>query len=343
MGKKNMLTKRKNRGGREETDQGEDGQLETILDLRDPVEERREVVGKATVTVDLSWRRRIAVVSGSNKGIGLETVKQLVSTGVKIVLTARDEKKGLEALESLRELGFSDEFVVFHQLDVADAASVTSLAHFIKSQFGKLDILVNNAGVNGVIIGVKMNLQALSEDERKRAISETYELCEECFEINYYGAKRTVEALLPLLQLSDSPTIVNVSSLAGTLQILSNEWAKGVLSDVEKLTEESINEVVTEFLKDFKEGSHERKGWPKTIAAYKVSKVVMNAYTRILAMMYPKICINCVCPGYVRTDITSNTGFSTVEEGASKVVKLALLPNGSPSGFFYSENEISHF
>ncbi|KAF7809654.1 reverse transcriptase [Senna tora] len=89
--------------------------------------------------------QRIAVVSGSNKGIGLESVKQLASAGVKVVLTARDEKKGLQALKSLRELGFSEEFVIFHQLDVADAASVTSLSHFIKSQFGKLDILMSEA------------------------------------------------------------------------------------------------------------------------------------------------------------------------------------------------------
>ncbi|KAF7809652.1 (+)-neomenthol dehydrogenase-like [Senna tora] len=294
--------------------------------------------------------QRIAIVSGSNKGIGLETVKQLASAGVKVVLTARDEKKGLEALQSLRELGFSDEFVIFHQLNVADAASVSSLAHFIKSQFGKLDILVNNAGVSGVIIGdnslitlVITNRDALSEEERKIAISEPYELGEECLEINYYGAKQTIEAFLPLLQLSHSPTIVNVSSFLGTLKMVSHEWAKEVLSDVEKLTEERINEVVKEFLKDLKEGSHERKGWPKISAAYIVSKAALIAYTRILAIKYPKICINCVCPGYVKTDITANTGILTAEEGASKVVRLTLLPNASPSGLFYSNNEVSEF
>ncbi|KAF7809647.1 carbonyl reductase [Senna tora] len=278
---------------------------------------------------------RIAIVSGSNKGIGLKTVKQLASAGVKVVLTARDEKKGLEALESLRNLKFS-ELVVFHQPNVIDASSVSSLAHFIKSQFGKLDILVNNAGVCGVTYGDDNSLVAealtnggaLSEDERKRAMSEPYELGEECLEINYYGAKRTIEAFLPLLQLSHSPTIVNVSSFAGTLQVLSNEWAKGVLSDVEKLTEERINEVVKEFLKDLKEGSHDRKGWPEILAAYKVSKAAMNAYTRILAKRYPKICINCVCPGFVKTDINANTGFFTVEEvvsGSNKGIGLEIV------------------
>ena len=80
-------------------------------------------------------------MTGANKGIGLETVKQLASNGVTVILTARDEKRGLEAFESLKEKGLSFK-VLFHQLDVADPASVSSLADFIKTQFGKLDILV---------------------------------------------------------------------------------------------------------------------------------------------------------------------------------------------------------
>ncbi|KAK4259777.1 hypothetical protein QN277_006072 [Acacia crassicarpa] len=295
--------------------------------------------------------QRYAVVSGGNKGIGLETVKQLASAGVKVVLTARDEKKGLEALEALRESGVSSDLLLFHQLDVADAASVASLAHFLKSHLGKLDILVNNAGLPGVKYGdislvalAITNENALSEDERKRALSEPPELGEECLEINYFGAKRTTEALLPLLQLSDSPTIVNVASSFGKLEYLSNEWAKGVLSDkANKLTEEKVNEVVREFLKDLKEGLDERKGWPNMIAAYKVSKACLIGYTRILANKYPNMCINCLCPGFVKTDLNANTGFFSVEQGASHVVRLALLPHGSPSGLFYSQAQVSTF
>jgi (+)-neomenthol dehydrogenase len=86
---------------------------------------------------------RYAVVTGANKGIGFEIVKQLASAGIKVVLTARDEKRGLQALETLKASGLSD-FVVFHQLDVANPASVVTLAEFVKSQFGKLDILVTS-------------------------------------------------------------------------------------------------------------------------------------------------------------------------------------------------------
>jgi len=81
------------------------------------------------------------VVTGANKGIGFEIVKQLASAGIKVVLTARDEKRGLHALETLKASGLSD-LVVFYQVDVANVASVASLADFVKSQFGKLDILV---------------------------------------------------------------------------------------------------------------------------------------------------------------------------------------------------------
>lgn len=84
---------------------------------------------------------RFAVVTGANKGIGFETVRQLASNGFVVVLTGRDEKKGLEALGKLKDSALSDN-VLFHQLDVADPASITSLADFIKIQFGKLDILV---------------------------------------------------------------------------------------------------------------------------------------------------------------------------------------------------------
>ncbi|RYR36712.1 hypothetical protein Ahy_A09g041668 [Arachis hypogaea] len=77
--------------------------------------------------LDQIRRRRYAVVTGANKGIGLEVARQLASTGVKVVLTSRDEKRGLHALETLKDLS---DFVLFHQLDVADHASVASLADF---------------------------------------------------------------------------------------------------------------------------------------------------------------------------------------------------------------------
>jgi len=126
-------------------------------------------------------------------------------------------------------------------------------------------------------------------------------------------------------------------------QNIRNEWAKGVLNDAENLTEEKIDEVLKEFIKDFKEDSLETKGWPTFLSAYLVSKAAMNSYTRILAKKHPNMCINSVCPGFVKTDINKNSGILSVDDGAASVVRLALLPDGSPSGLFYVRQELSNF
>jgi (+)-neomenthol dehydrogenase len=83
---------------------------------------------------------RVAVVTGANKGIGLEICRQLASNGVTVILTARDEKRGAAAVDALRELRLLD--VVFHQLDVREPSSAARLADFVRDKFGKLDILV---------------------------------------------------------------------------------------------------------------------------------------------------------------------------------------------------------
>lgn len=116
-----------------------------------------------------------------------------------------------------------------------------------------------------------------------------------------------------------------------------------MLGDAEKLTEERVDEVSNEFLKDFKEGSLDSKSWPGCWSAYIVSKAALNAYTRIVANKYPSFRINCVCPGYVKTDITHNTGLLTIDEGAENAVKLALLPHNGPSGVFFDQNKVSTF
>ncbi|CAI0627651.1 unnamed protein product [Linum tenue] len=270
--------------------------------------------------------KRYAVVTGGNKGIGFEICRQLASHGVLVVLTARDENRGLQAVQKLRDGDPAlSENLVFHKLDVADSSSISSLADFIRAQFGKLDIL-------------HMNFQQWFE-----SITDTYELAEECLKTNYHGAKQMIETFLPLLQQSDLPRIVNVSSGMGKLKNVKNEWATSVLSDVENLTEEKVEQVLNQYLKDFKEGSLATKGWPRGASAYTLSKAALNGYSRIIAKKYPNLCINCVCPGYVKTDINQNTGFRTPDEGAEGPVKLALLPYGGPSGRFFDQTEEGSF
>ncbi|CAN6240267.1 unnamed protein product [Urochloa humidicola] len=186
------------------------------------------------------------------------------------------------------------------------------LADFLKIRFGKLDILVNNAAI-GVEYGAEDPADSsLTSDEKfngmdinqrlewlVNSVRDTYDAAREGLRTNYYGVKHVIEALLPLLQASSDGRIVNVSSEWGLLRQIDNEELKQELNDVEELTEERLDEVLTTYLNDFKAGKLEARGWPLHFSGYKVSKVTMNAYTRILARRHPELRINCAHPGYV--------------------------------------------
>nr|XP_043618773.1 (+)-neomenthol dehydrogenase-like [Erigeron canadensis] len=291
-------------------------------------------------------KKRYAIVTGGNKGIGYEICRQLALQGVQVILTARNESRGMEAVKKINLPN-----VIFHQLDIKDPSSAARLANFIETQFGKLDILINNAAEIGVMILDDQKfkdggfLQVVDEKAHllTNIIKEPYELGEECLKINYYGTKVITEVLLPLLQLSKSPRIVNVSSIYGDLYWFHNEKLKQELQDIENLTEERIDEIIQWFLRDFRAGLLKENGWPLTTSAYKVSKVVLNAYTRLMARKFPNIMVNCVNPGYVATDMTSQIGFITAEEGAKGPVMVALLPDGGPSGAFFNKTQIAPF
>ncbi|KAK1394120.1 Short-chain dehydrogenase/reductase [Heracleum sosnowskyi] len=226
---------------------------------------------------------------------------------------------------------------------VADKSSVASLAEFIRTKLGRLDILVNNAGFAGATMDA--NTFRVEVTKKKaynlfapEAIGFKWDgIVTKTFELE----KRMVEALIPLLQSSTSPRIVNVTSIMGNLQYLPNKLAKGILSDEQNLTVERVEEVLNEYLKDFKEGSRQANGWTPFVSANIVSSATMNAYTRILAKKYPNFCINVVCPGFVKMDINFNNGKLTVEEGAISAMKLVMLPNGGPSGLFFIRDELT--
>nr|GFA07579.1 glucose/ribitol dehydrogenase [Tanacetum cinerariifolium] len=124
---------------------------------------------------------------------------------------------------------------------------------------------------------------------------------------------------------------------------LHNKKLKEELQDIENLTEERIDEIIRWFLLDFKTAKLQENGWPLTVSAYKVSKVALNAYTRLLAKKFKNIIVSCVHPGYVLTDMTFQTGFITVEEGAKGPVMAALLPDGGPSGVYFNQTKIAPF
>ena len=142
---------------------------------------------------------KIALVTGANQGIGLATVELLLEEGVTVVLTSRDEKKGLEAKEKFKKY----ENCFFHQLDITNKSSIKNLSEYINEKFGKLDILINNVAIN---YDTWHNVANVNLDE-----------IEETIDTNLMGAWRVTQSLIPLLKKADLSTIVNVSSGGGSL------------------------------------------------------------------------------------------------------------------------------
>lgn len=127
------------------------------------------------------------------------------------------------------------------------------------------------------------------------------------------------------------------------VQHFKNEKAKRKMNDVKTLKKERLDEMLSEFLRDFKEDKLTAEGWPTHLSVYTVSKAAVNAYARLLAHEHPWLRVTCVCPGFVKTDINGNNGVCPVEDGARGPVMLALLPDDGPSGLFFAGTEASGF
>ena len=141
---------------------------------------------------------KVAIVSGGNRGIGLEICRSLIRNGVKTVLCSRDLSAGEHAA---RELLLNGEFAYVRQLEVNDDASVDNLAEWVEKEFGRLDILVNNA--------------AILIDRVPRAIDLDAGTLLKVLDTNLAGPLRLTRALAPLLRKSSAGRIVNMSSALG--------------------------------------------------------------------------------------------------------------------------------
>jgi NAD(P)-dependent dehydrogenase (short-subunit alcohol dehydrogenase family) len=140
---------------------------------------------------------RVALVSGGNRGIGREIVRQLAGMGITTILGSRDEEKGRAAAEGM------EGDVRVRQLDVTDEKGIAQLARDVEEEFGRLDVLVNNAGV--------------SIDGGQRGVDANLDVIRETLEMNLFGAWRLCEAFVPLMQRNRYGRIVNVSSGMGAL------------------------------------------------------------------------------------------------------------------------------
>lgn len=237
---------------------------------------------------------RIVLVTGANQGMGKHLARELASDGARVFVGSRDLPRGEAAA---REIGAG---AVALQLDVTDAASITSAAERIRGTAGRLDLLVNNAATSAVRSGNGglTELRAMSAPsavplDEVRAV----------WEINVFGPLAVYQAMLPLLRESADARIVNVTSALGSLTSVADP-ASPLRASFEPL--------------------------------YAASKAALNAVT--LSMMIEQettgIKVNLVSPGFAKTALVNFEGTESIEDAARELVRVARLGPEGPSGTF---------
>ena len=151
--------------------------------------------------------KKVAFISGANRGIGFETAKKLAETGVEVILGSRDLNKGKEAVEKLNALGIE---VDLTQYDAFDLEAPQKVFDYISEKYKKLDILINNAGV--LLTGdlFVTNSSTVSDKDIK-----------DTFQTNLFSVISLTQKLLPLIKKSDAGRIVNVSTILSSLTLHS--------------------------------------------------------------------------------------------------------------------------
>jgi NAD(P)-dependent dehydrogenase (short-subunit alcohol dehydrogenase family) len=231
---------------------------------------------------------KIAIITGVSRemGLGYETARQLKELGFNVIITARDFNKVSTLADHLK--------VTAKQLDVTDDSSVDNLAKEIEHEYGKLDVLVNNAGA--------------FFDQGGEPLSTDLQFVKDALDTNLLGAWRMIKAFNNLLEKSDTPRIVNVSSGAG-----------------------SFGDPVFGLAHHFSK-----------VPVYGITKLALNGLTVKVAIQLKesKIKINSVDPGYTATyPGTEQWGARKVSEGAKGIVWAATLPQDGPSGEFFRDGQ----
>ncbi|WFP78409.1 SDR family oxidoreductase [Mesorhizobium sp. WSM4906] len=246
-------------------------------------------------------KRKNALVTGANKGIGLETARRLAALGFKVWLGARDSKRGEAAAEALRSEGFDVEPL---ELDVTSDESVAAAVRTFAARTSSLDVLVNNAGVATGYV------DALGPDGRYERPPSQEPLADmkAIYDVNVFGPIRVTQAFLPLLLAAPAARIVMLSSYLGSI-------ARAV-------------------------GAGVGESQSPNVMGYGSSKTALNAITVAFAReLAPSgIMVNAAAPGYTATDLNGHKGHRTVQQAAEIVVRLATLDAGGPTGGYFDES-----
>lgn len=245
--------------------------------------------------------KKVALVTGANKGIGLQIAKDLAAHGFTVLVGSRDLARGEEAAKTIT----GDARAV--ALDVTDAKSISAAAERIRKELGRLDVLVNNAGI--ARSGKQPDRPDLPLAERAKAGLASAAPLDEfraVFETNVFGVIAVTQAMLPLLREAPAGRIVNVSSGVGSLT----------------------------------NASKPENPYHAMYGVYSTSKTALNGITLAFAvdLESTRIKVNAACPGYTATDLNHFQGTRTVEQAAREPLRLALLGPDGPTGT-YSDDQ----
>lgn len=304
--------------------------------------------------------RKVALVTGSNKGIGYEIAKNLLSHN-KIENKGDDEKSNNSERESENTPAFvcllgcrneglgkaaaerlasetRNEAVDVVTIDLMDHESIAAAVSYIRDTYGRCDVLINNAAVcynDPTLYGTVPHTPFAQQAKITIAT-------------NFFGTLQLTRAMLPLLEQSTGTArIVNIASSAGRLSIIPSAERRAFFSS-ESLKLDDLEASMTDFVRAAQDGRHASEGWPNT--GYGVSKVGIIAMTKILARRYsgnagPRMMVNSVDPGYCATDQNNHQGVIPAQRGAVTPYLLATLTDENDKGVFngkhwYQEREI---
>jgi NAD(P)-dependent dehydrogenase (short-subunit alcohol dehydrogenase family) len=181
--------------------------------------------------------RKVALITGANKGIGLEIARQLGRQGMTVLVEARDAGRGREAIEGLRSEGIDAYLIRF---DVTSQATIDQAARRIEEEFGRLDILVNNAGI-------------FVDDAPPSGLG--MEVLRRTYETNVFGRVAITKAMLPVLRKSSAGRVVNMSSGLGSLTLASDlGWEFAAINLLAYNSSKSaLNAVTVQFAKELRD------------------------------------------------------------------------------------------